>query len=151
FFIANTVAEFSRYTPSSGGYYTFVTRGLGPRFGFVTTWAYLFYDWIGPAGAMGYFGVLSHTFLKDNNGIDIPWWLYSLVGTAIIWTITYLGISLSTRTAAVLGTLELLIMTALGIGFLLNAAPNSSFTAPFDPRSSPTGLSGIVLGMVFSI
>src|SRR5437660_12929415 len=43
FFIANTVAQFSRYTPSAGGYYTFATRGLGPRVGYITTWAYLFY------------------------------------------------------------------------------------------------------------
>lgn len=151
FFIANTVAEFSRYMPSAGGYYTFVTRGLGSRFGFLTTWAYLFYDWFGPAGAMGFFGVLTHQFLQDNNGVNIPWWVFALVGTAIIWVITFFGISLSTRTAAVLGTLELLIMTALAIAFLLHPAHGSSFSAPFDPRSSPTGLNGIILGMVFSI
>jgi amino acid transporter len=151
FFIANTVAEFSRYTPSAGGYYTFVSRGLGSRFGYVTTWAYIFYDWIGPAGAMGYFGVLTHTFLKGNNGIDIPWWVYALIGTAIVWTITYLGISLSTRTAATLGTLELVIMIALGISFLLNPAPGASFTAPFNPSSSLDGWHGIILGMIFSI
>src|SRR5438094_9377717 len=39
FFIANTVAQFSRYVPSSGGYYTFASRGLGPRFGFIRTWS----------------------------------------------------------------------------------------------------------------
>ena len=31
FFIANTVSEFSKYMPSSGGYYSFATRGLGSR------------------------------------------------------------------------------------------------------------------------
>src|SRR3954466_15104021 len=41
FFIANTVAEFSRYMPSSGGYYSFATRGLGSRVGFIATWSYL--------------------------------------------------------------------------------------------------------------
>ncbi len=24
-------------------------------------------------GSVGYFGVLSETFIKSNNGIDIPW------------------------------------------------------------------------------
>ena len=151
FFIANTVAQFSRYTPSAGGYYTFASRGLGPRFGFITTWAYLFYDWIGPAGAIGYFGVLSETFIKNNSGVDIPWWIYALAAFAVVWILTYLGISISSRTAAVLGTLELLVMTALGVSFLLHSAHGSSFAAPFDPRSSPTGLQGILLGMVFSI
>ena len=27
--VANTVSEFSKYMPSTGGYYTFVTKGLG--------------------------------------------------------------------------------------------------------------------------
>src|SRR4051794_23054591 len=53
FLIANTVAQFSRYVPSSGGYYTFVSRGLGPHWGFMTTWSYLIYEIIGPAGAVG--------------------------------------------------------------------------------------------------
>ena len=151
FFIANTVAQFSRYTPSAGGYYTFATKGLGARAGFITTWAYLFYDWIGPAAAIGYFGVLSETFIKNNNGVDVPWWIYSLIVFAIVGAFTFLGISISARSAAVLGTLELLIMTALGVSFLVHPAHGSSFIAPFDPRNSPTGLHGIILGMVFSI
>ncbi len=34
FLIGNTVAQFSRYLPSSGGYYSFATCGLGARSGF---------------------------------------------------------------------------------------------------------------------
>jgi amino acid transporter len=37
FFIGNTVSQFSRYMPSSGGYYAFATRGLGNRSGFGST------------------------------------------------------------------------------------------------------------------
>ena len=47
FFIGNTVAQFSRYMPSSGGYYSFATRGLGSRIGFMATWSYLVYDLLG--------------------------------------------------------------------------------------------------------
>ena len=58
FFIGNTVAQFSRYMPSSGGYYSFATRGLGPRIGFMATWSYLVYDLIGGAGSSGFLGYL---------------------------------------------------------------------------------------------
>src|SRR5260370_16035796 len=44
FFIANTVAQFSRYVPSSCRYYTFASRSLGPRLGFLTTLTHLIYD-----------------------------------------------------------------------------------------------------------
>jgi amino acid transporter len=32
-FIGNTVSQFSKYMPSSGGYYSFATRGLGSQNG----------------------------------------------------------------------------------------------------------------------
>src|ERR1700689_5108413 len=48
FFIGNTVSQFSQYMPSSGGYYSFATRGLGSRIGFMATWCYLIYDILGP-------------------------------------------------------------------------------------------------------
>ena len=41
FFTGNTVAQFSNYMPSSGGYYSFTSRGLGNQLGFVATWSYL--------------------------------------------------------------------------------------------------------------
>ena len=60
-FIGNTVSQFSKYMPSSGGYYSFASRGLGSRTGFMTTWSYLIYDIIGPAGAIGFLGYLTST------------------------------------------------------------------------------------------
>ncbi len=151
FFIANTVAQFSRYVPSSGGYYTFASRGLGPRFGFMTTWSYLIYDILGPAGAVGFLGFVMSGFLQSGTGINIPWWVLSIATAIIVWILTYFGIRLSTRTTAILGGLEILIMLALGITFLLNPGPGSSWIAPFQPTLAPTGLGGVLGGMVFAI
>lgn len=151
FFIANTVAQFSRYVPSSGGYYTFASRGLGPRFGFMTTWSYLIYDIIGPAAAVGFLGFVMSGFLQSGTGINIPWWVLSIATAVIVWILTYFGIRLSTRTTAILGALEILIMLALGVTLLLNPGPGSSWTAPLQPTIAPTGLGGVLGGMVFSI
>ena len=151
FFIANTVAQFSRYVPSSGGYYTFASRGLGPRFGFMTTWSYLIYDIIGPAGAIGFLGFVMSGFLQSGTGINIPWWILSIITAVIVWILTYFGVRISTRTTAILGGIEILIMLALGVTFLLNPGPGSSWIAPFQPTIAPTGLGGVIGGMVFSI
>ena len=151
FFIANTVAQFARYVPSSGGYYTFVSRGLGPRYGFLTTWSYLIYDIIGPAAAVGFLGFAVSGFLQSGTGINIPWWIFSIATALIVWVLTYLGIRLSTRTTVILGGLEMLIMLALGITFLLNPGPGSSAVAPLNPVAAPTGWGGVLGGMVFSI
>jgi amino acid transporter len=151
FFVANTVAQFSRYMPSSGGYYTFVSRGLGPRSGFLTTWSYLIYDILGPAGAVGYLGYAASGFLKDGTGIEIPWWLLSLATAALVWTLTYFGIRISAHSTAVLGCVEMLIILALGATCLIYPGPESSLTAPLNPWVAPAGWTGVLSGMLFSI
>jgi amino acid transporter len=52
---------------------------------------------------------------------------------------------------ALLGGLELLIMLALAVTFLIHPGPGSTYLAPLSPSASPDGLEGIVAGMVFSI
>ncbi|MBV8497178.1 MAG: APC family permease [Gammaproteobacteria bacterium] len=150
-FIGNTVAEFSRYMPSSGGYYSFTTRGLGTRWGFITTWSYLIYDFLGPAGTLGFFGYLISDMLRAQFGVDIAWWLFALADFAIVWILTRHGIRLSMQTTAILGGLELLIMLALAVGFLIHPGPGSSYLAPLQPSLSPNHFQGIVAGMVLAI
>jgi amino acid transporter len=150
-FIGNTVAQFSKYMPSSGGYYSFTTRGLGSRVGFMATWSYLIYDFLGPAGTTGYLGYLIADVLRTQFAMDIPWWLIALATFAVIWLLTRHGIRLSMRITALLGGLELLIMLALAVTFLVHPGPGSSYVAPLRPSSAPNHLEGIVAGMVFSI
>ena len=151
FFIGNTVSQFSRYIPSSGGYYSFATRGLGSRFGFMATWSYLIYEILGTAGCTGFLGYLVSDMLRIQFGVKIPWWLIALATAALIWSLTHHGIQLSARVTALLGGLEVLIMLALGISFLVHPGPGSTYVAPLDPSASPHHFSGILAGMVFSI
>ncbi len=97
FFIGNTVSQFSKYMPSSGGYYSFATRGLGSRSGFMATWSYLIYDLIGPAASTGFLGYMLSDMLRTEFGMNIPWWLVALAAFAIIWLLTHYGIRLSMR------------------------------------------------------
>ena len=151
YFIGNTVSQFSKYMPSSGGYYSFATRGLGDRSGFMTTWSYLIYDIIGPAGAIGFLGYLLSTTIQDAFSVDIPWWIFALATFAIVWVLTHFGIKLSMRTTILFGAIEMLIMLALAITFLVNPGPGSSYTAPLQPSLAPHGFGGVLAGMVFSV
>ncbi|HXA03455.1 MAG TPA: APC family permease, partial [Bryobacteraceae bacterium] len=151
FFIGNTVSQFSRYMPSSGGYYSFATRGLGNRSGFMATWSYLIYEILGTAGCTGFLGYLISDMSKKQFHVNIPWWCFALSIFAIIWVLTHHGIQLSTRITALLGGLELLIMFVLAIAFLIHPGPGSTYLAPLKPSSSPHHFGGILAGMVFSI
>jgi amino acid transporter len=150
-FIGNTVSQFSKYMPSSGGYYSFATRGLGSRGGFMATWSYLIYDLLGPAGSTGFLGYLISDILRMQFDVNIPWWLIALVTFAVIWILTHYGIRLSMRITALLGGLELLIMLALGVTLLVRPGPGSTYLAPLEPSSSPHHFEGILAGMVFSV
>jgi amino acid transporter len=151
FFIGNTVSQFSRYMPSSGGYYSFATRGLGSRSGFMATWSYLIYEILGTAGCTGFLGYLISDMLRTQFRVNIPWWSFALATFAIIWALTHHGVQLSTRITALLGGLEVLIMFLLGITFLIHPGPGSAYLAPLKPSSSPHHFGGILAGMVFSI
>jgi amino acid transporter len=150
-FIGNTVSQFSKYMPSSGGYYSFATRGLGARSGFMTTWSYLIYDILGPAGAIGFLGYLASSTLQMASGVDVPWWILALATFGIVWVLTHFGIRLSMRTTAIFGGLEILIMLALAITFLAHPGHGSSYTAPLVPHNAPNHFEGILAGMVFSV
>ena len=151
FFIGNTVSQFSKYMPSSGGYYSFATRGLGSANGFMATWSYLIYDVIGPAASTGFLGYMLSDTLRTDLGVNIPWWVVALAAFALIWVLTHYGIRLSMRITALFGALEMLIMLALAIAFLVHPGRGSSYIAPLEPSSSPHHFGGILAGMVFSI
>ena len=150
-FIANTVSQFSKYMPSSGGYYSFATRGLGARSGFMTTWSYLIYDILGPAGALGFMGYLSSTTIQQATGTNVPWWIFALAFFAIVWGLTHFGIRLSMRTTALFGGIEILIMLALAVTFLAHPGHGTHYTAPLIPHNAPNHYEGILAGMVFSV
>jgi amino acid transporter len=149
--IGSTVYEFSRHVPSSGGYYSFATRGLGSRIGFMATWSYLIYEIIGAAACIGFLGYLVSDMLKVEFHFNIPWWFLTAVITALVWALTHRGVQISARVTAILGGLELLIILALGITFLFRPGHGSSYLAPLTPTSAPNHFGGILAGMVFSI
>jgi amino acid transporter len=151
FFIGNTVSQFSKYMPSSGGYYSFATRGLGSRWGFVATWSYLIYDLLGPAASNGFLGYVLSETLRTEFGIKAPWWLVAVAAFALSWMMTHYGVRLSMHTTALLGCLELLIMLTLSISFLIHPGPGSSYMAPLNPSLAPHHFGGILAGMVFSV
>jgi amino acid transporter len=149
--IGSTVYEFSRHIPSSGGYYSFATRGLGSRIGLIATWSYLVYEIIGAAACIGFLGYLVSDMLKVEFHFSIPWWIPVAAMTALIWALTHRGVQISARITALLGGLEVLIILALGITFLFRPGPGSSYVAPLTPASSPNHFAGVLAGMVFSI
>ena len=71
------------------------------------------------AGAIGFLGYLFGNTIQQASGVEIPWWIFALATFALGWVLTHFGIRLSLRTTVIFGAIELLIMLALAITFLV--------------------------------
>src|SRR3982074_87960 len=110
--------------PSAGGYFTYVSRTVGARAGFLTGWMFVLYSPIVPGPILAYFGFILAGELKSNYGWTwFHWWMFVIVAIPVVSALAYLGIKLSVRTIVVVGALEFLIVLFLGVFGLLNPGP----------------------------
>ena len=146
--------QLARRFPSSGGYYTYVSRTINPRAGFLTAWTFTFYSPLVTGPVCAYFGFILENVLRDQYGWGFPWWAFVLIAVPAIAVLSYLGIELSVRTIVILGTLEILIVLALALSGLAHPGPGGFtfrvFDYGFNPGDIATG-SGFALAAVFTV
>lgn len=150
--LGSALVQLSKHMPSAGGYYTYVSRAIHPRAGFLTSWMYIFYSPLAGGPIYGFFGFLLAGELKANYGVNVPWlwWVCILVGAPLIAFLQYRGIKISARAMLVLGGLEMLIVFVLGIWGFFDPGPGGSAFAVFNPGNAAS-LSGFALAVVFSV
>ena len=148
--VANGVMEMARVFPSAGSFYTYVSRGIGPRSGFVTgALMFLAYALLVPA-ELALIGTYTQNVLAGY-GIDISWIIISAFFAVLMVFLCLRGIVGSIRTAAVLFLAEVIVIVVLCAIILIKGGAHGLTLAPLNPANSPTGVSGIALGMVFAI
>jgi len=148
------LVQLARYLPSAGGYYTYVSRTVHPRAGFLTAWTFTFYSPLVTGPVCAYFGLILENVLEDHYGWGFPWWAFVLIAVPTIALLSYLGIEFSVRAIVILGTLEILIVLALALSGLANPGPGGftfrAFDYGFNPGDIATG-SGFALAAVFTV
>jgi amino acid transporter len=126
------VVSLARKLPSAGGYYTYVSNSLGGRAGFFTSWSYFLYDPPQPAFILLATGGILQPVLAQQLGVNIPWWLLTLVLLAAVTILTLFGAKLSARATVLLGVFETIVIVAYGVAVLLHSGHVSAepFTFP---------------------
>jgi len=148
---ANGLGEMARKLPSAGAFYTYVSRGIGPRTGFVTgLLMFVAYSLLVPA-ELALIGSYGHDILARTLGLDVHWALIALFCALLTLTLSMVGIQSSLRTSLVLFTLEVAIILIVAAVILLKGGAAGISVQPFNPASSPQGLSGIALASVYGI
>jgi amino acid transporter len=150
--LGSTLAQLAKHMPSAGGYYTYVSRAVHPRVGFLVSWMYILYSPLVGGPLAGFFGFIVAGELKATWGIDVPWlWVVSiLVFAPLTAYLQWTGIKPSTRFMVITGGLEMLIVMGLAVsGFLFPPAGSSISLEVFNPANIPTAEGGFFAGTFF--
>ena len=114
------LAQLALHLPSAGGYYTYVSRSLNPKAGFLTGWMFFFYDPLTAAVNLAYLGFLVQTTLRIEAHIHCPWYVIYIVFALLITLLIYRGIEISAAFVMWLTIIEVVIMLALGVASLMH-------------------------------
>ena len=126
---AYSIGELARHLPSAGGMYTYVGRGLGSFFGWLMAWAFLLAEPLVPPALFAAFGLYGSIILASF-GItgSLAWIPGALVCAAVVWFLTYRGVSVSTRTGIVLGLIEIGIFLLIPLLLVINAGSRNTLS-----------------------
>lgn len=151
--LGSTLAQLAKHMPSAGGYYTYISRAIHPRAGFIASWMYILYSPLVAGPLAGFFGFIVAGELKSNWQIDAPWlwWVSVLIFAPLTAFLQWEGIKLSTRFMLITGGLEMLIVMGLAIfGFLVPPAGTGISLDVFNPALIPAG-GGFLLAVVLTV
>jgi amino acid transporter len=147
---ASGVMEMARALPSAGAFYTYVTRGFGPRAGFVTGGLIFVAYALLPPAEIGLIGSYLQNTFNDEFSTNIPWWIIGLVPAIIMTVLAFEGIMSSLKTALVLFMAEVVVVVLLAVIVVVNGGDSGINFHSFNPDSSPNGFGGLVTGGIFA-
>jgi amino acid transporter len=146
-FLGNTLAEFTKVLPSTGGFISFIGKTFGGR----TAVATALMTGAGYIAAMASVIAISGGFFQyllqyyNVGGLKtVPWFIWTLVFLAFGAFMMIKGVSISTRIAGFFFAFEMVVMLLVSIVALIKFHASISFS-PFEPKNIHNGLSGLAL------
>jgi amino acid transporter len=128
----------ARDLDQSGGFFTYIRAGLGPRVGAASATlalvAYTFFT-VAVAGQMG--GVF-HAATQRFLGVALPWWVGALATLLIVGILGYRNIDLSSKVLGVLLSAEVVIVIVVDVAILLQGGEGLSLQ-PFGTTAFTQG------------
>jgi amino acid transporter len=147
---ASGVVEMARELPSAGAFYTYVTRGLGPRAGFITGGLMFAAYALLPPAECGLIGSYLQNTFRTELSTNVPWWLIALVPCSLMVFLAFEGIRSSLRTALILFSVEVFIVLLLALIIVGKGGHDGLSLHPLSPSASPHGFHGLTTGFVFA-
>lgn len=149
-FLSNTLAEFTRYTPSTGSFVTYIGMAFGPTAGAAASLFTVVGYAIAAAAIVAIAGGWTHDTLKLFLGIDLPWQVFAILATLLCGFLVARGVKISTTWAAGFFYFELVLLL-VGAVIMLVVNRDALSLAPFQPSNLSGGLAGVGLGFPLAV
>ena len=148
--LGNTLSQFSRAHPSTGGFITFVGKTFGGTSAVTTALLCGAGYIIAISSVLAISGGFLSTTLNYYLGWNIPWIILSVLLTAGAMVMMIRGVAVSTKLAGFFFGFELLVLVVVSIVALAKNGGHLS-GAPFDPGHIKSGFSGLAAGFPLAI
>jgi amino acid transporter len=153
--LAFVVIGFTRRMASAGYAYTYSSRTLGKRVGFLTGWMYFFGFFCFVPMTMSGVGGFTATLIQTQIWHGMPSWFWFpifLVGMAALVTLSYRGIRISMRALLVIGLVTVSAVVVLDILLTIKGGKFGQSLQPFTfGHTLQGGFSGIFYGLIFGV
>src|SRR5690348_17641190 len=140
--LGNTLSQFSRAHPSTGGFITFVGKTFGGTSA-VTTALLVGAGYIIAISSVvviagGFFQILIQYYFN----VSIPWIIFTVLFTAGAMYMMFRGVAVSTRLAGFFFGFEMLVLIDVAVATLIQHGAHLS-AAPFNPHNITGGFKGL--------
>jgi amino acid transporter len=125
---------------AAGGFYSFISHGIGRPFGMAAGWSALFgYLLVEVAliGAVGYFG---HNTFATVFHIHMSWVVYAFIGIAICTALSWSDVRLSAKVLGVALVVETVALLIMDVAVLFKGGPSGTPLSPLNPVNAFKGL-----------
>lgn len=149
--VAHQIILMAAEFPTSGSLYTFVTQGLGVRWGFLTGWLSLISFGLSIPFVFLVMSANLQELLRHWEGMHLDWTIWYCAFTLIVGAVCYRGIHFSLQLELTLLVFEIGVCLVLALLVLLQAGTSGQLTlVPFTLTGLPQH-SNLVLGVILSI
>jgi amino acid transporter len=148
--LGNTLAQFSRVQPSTGGFITFVGKTFGGTSAVTTALLCGAGYIIAISSVLAVSGWFLEYTLNFYLGWNVPWILWSVVLTAGAVVMMLRGVGVSTKLAGFFFGFEMLVLIVVSVVLLVKNGSHLSL-APFEPHNISGGFSGLAAGFPLAV
>jgi amino acid transporter len=148
--LGNTLSQFSRAQPSTGGFITFVGKTFGGTSAVTTALLAGLGYIIAMASVIAISGGFLSLTLNHYLHWNIPWGILTVLLTAVAVYMMVRGVSVSTKAAGLFFAFEILMLLIVAIGALISNGGHLSLT-PFEPSHITNGFSGLAAGFPLAV